>query len=384
MIAVTSRTPLARMPAAHARPRTARRFSRRSSAVLLLAASLAAGVCGAQVEREDTPRSANETPAPATDQNARQSDREARQQRREQERQAAEARREEKEKQRQESETERRELNARLEEARKRLEAAASEVAALSAEAASQAMRGFGSAFRFGPRRTVIGVQLEPAGNEAGARVQDVSPGGPAEQAGIRPGDVIVAVNGKSVKGDPEEVVKLLRDVPPESKVRVRVLREGKTQELEVLARPFDARTFVYRTDPRHDFNFDFDFDFEPGQFNPFHSQAWLRNDLEGMELTSLTPQLGRYFGTDKGLLVVRAPKESRYGLQDGDVILSVDGRVPTSASHLTRILRSYQPGETLKLRVMRDRKPLDLEITLPQNGRVRATRAANVWVESL
>lgn len=356
------------MQGAPARPGAKRRLSRRSSAVLLLAASLAAGACGAQVAREDIPKSANETPARATDQNARQT----------------EARRNETDEQHEAFDKQQRELNARLEAARKRLEAAASEVAALSAEAATQAMREFGSAFRFGPRRTVIGVQLEPAGNEAGAKVQDVSPGGPAEQAGIRPGDVIVAVNGKSVKGDPEEVVRLLRDVPPESKVKVRVLREGKTQDFEVVARPFDARTFVFRTDPRHDFKFDFDFDFEPGQFNRFHSQGWLRNDLEGMELTSLTPQLGRYFGTDKGLLVVRAPKESRYRLQDGDVILSVDGRVPTSGSHLTRILRSYQPGETLKLHVMRDRKPLDLEVTLPQDGLVRATRAATVWVESL
>ena len=52
--------------------------------------------------------------------------------------------------------------------------------------------------------------------------------------------------------------------------------------------------------------------------------------------------------------------------LEDGDVILSIDGRAPESGSHATRILRSYQPGEKVKLRVQRDRKAIDLDSTAP------------------
>ena len=48
-------------------------------------------------------------------------------------------------------------------------------------------------------------------------------------------------------------------------------------------------------------------------------------------------------------MLVVRAGADSPYGLQDGDVILSIDGRAPTDAQHAGRILRSYQPGEKVK-----------------------------------
>ena len=83
-----------------------------------------------------------------------------------------------------------------------------------------------------------------------------------------------------------------------------------------------------------------------------------------------------RYFGTDKGVLVVRAPENDVFKLQDGDVILSDRRARADNGSHVTRILRSYQPGEKLTMRVMRDRKPLDIEVTLPES-RSRRTRAA-------
>jgi S1-C subfamily serine protease len=40
--------------------------------------------------------------------------------------------------------------------------------------------------------------------------------------------------------------------------------------------------------------------------------------------------------------------------LRPGDVILSIDGRVPTSEMHARRILGSYAPGETVKFEIMR------------------------------
>jgi hypothetical protein len=80
-----------------------------------------------------------------------------------------------------------------------------------------------------------------------------------------------------------------------------------------------------------------------------------------------MTPKLGKYFGTDKGLLVVRAPDDSRLKLEEGDVILDIGGRTPSSPSHAFRILSSYQEGEKLKLNVMRDKKRLTFDITVPE-----------------
>jgi S1-C subfamily serine protease len=259
-------------------------------------------------------------------------------------------------------------LEARLEAAQQRLEQAASEVGELSAQL------GENMAHRFAfvnedRRRAIIGVQLDPASGKEGARVREVSPGGPAAEAGVRAGDVIVAVNGKEVKGEStREVVRLMRDVEPESKVKLRVMREGKPKELEVTARRM-SRQFRFNTAP----GFEVPEPPEPPQapepFMGFDFGNW-RGGLHGIEMTTLTPGLGRYFGTDKGVLVVRAPEQSTYKLQEGDVILSIDGREPTNSSHAMRILRSYQPGEKLNMRLMRDRKALNLEVTLPQPQR--------------
>jgi S1-C subfamily serine protease len=90
---------------------------------------------------------------------------------------------------------------------------------------------------------------------------------------------------------------------------------------------------------------------------------------LSDMELVTLTPRLGSYFGSEQGVLVVRAPADGALKLEDGDVILAIDGRQPTSGSHATRILRSYQPGEKVILRVLRQHKTLELESTLPQRS---------------
>jgi S1-C subfamily serine protease len=56
-------------------------------------------------------------------------------------------------------------------------------------------------------------------------------------------------------------------------------------------------------------------------------------------------------------VLVIHAPKDGTLGLKGGDVVQAVDGRKPVSPSHLLRILRSYDRGETFKLDVLRNRK---------------------------
>ena len=78
---------------------------------------------------------------------------------------------------------------------------------------------------------------------------------------------------------------------------------------------------------------------------------------LADLELAPLNPDLGQYFGTTSGVLVISAPKDSELGLKGGDVVLAVDGRKPESPSHLLRILRSYEEGESFKMDILRNRK---------------------------
>jgi len=86
------------------------------------------------------------------------------------------------------------------------------------------------------------------------------------------------------------------------------------------------------------------------------------------MELAPLTERLGSYFGTDEGLLVVRAPEGEELQLEDGDVILNIDGRKPTSVAHAMRILGSYESGEDLKIEIMRDKRKRTINLEIPDH----------------
>ena len=82
-----------------------------------------------------------------------------------------------------------------------------------------------------------------------------------------------------------------------------------------------------------------------------------------------LNPDLGQYFGATTGVLVISVPKDSELGLKGGDVVLAVDGRKPASPSHLLRILRSYDHGESFKMDILRNRKRETLTSRLGEKG---------------
>jgi S1-C subfamily serine protease len=255
-------------------------------------------------------------------------------------------------------------MDAQLEQARRNLEQAARDVARLSAQMSGRVIDGLRP---YVTPRSIIGVQLERDA-AGGARVREVSPGGPAAEAGIRAGDVLLSVNGSELKGEEpaRQVVRIMRDVKPDSRVPVRVRRGATVHEYVVTAR---AGPTVLG---------DLELPDLPGL--PRVREAFMvRRPLMDMELATLTPRLGGYFGSDKGVLVVRAPADGALKLEDGDVILSIDGREPTSGSHATRILSSYQPGEKVTLRVMRQHKTLELQVTLPERSdRGRSAREAD------
>ena len=247
-------------------------------------------------------------------------------------------------------------VEAQLEAARRRLEQAANEVAQLSTQLGTMAVD---QPMPFEPARAIIGVQLEPTSDGVGARVREVSPGGPAAEAGIHVGDVIVAVNGTNLSGPKpaRQVVTIMHDVKPDSRVSVRVLRDGKPRDFTLTARASPSLFVTTHGMP----DMMYGLPPPPGAFMFYRP-------LMDMELATLTPRLGRYFGSDHGVLVVRAPADGGLKLEDGDVILAIDGRQPSSGSHATRILGSYQPGEKVTLRIVREHKTLEIEATLPES----------------
>ena len=258
-------------------------------------------------------------------------------------------------------------LEKQLVAVRQRLEKDAQQLAELSTRLGTQQSQMW---FSTRQRRGVIGLQLDPTSGRDGARILEVSPGGPAAQAGLRPGDVIVKLDETEIHDahSARFVAERMRHVQPGHPVHLRVLRDGKPREFDVTAGSSPELAFgsafsgpgpVVRV-PMPDLS-------ALGSLGYFQQ---LEAQVAGMELATLTPALGRYFGTDHGVLVLRAPAGDAFHLQDGDVILAIDGREPSSGAHATRILRSYQPGEHITLKILRQKAPQTLTVTLPEQPR--------------
>lgn len=81
-------------------------------------------------------------------------------------------------------------------------------------------------------------------GEAAGALVQDVTPGSPAERAGLRPYDLIVAVDGESVDGDGPTIRAVSRSEPGRA-ARLDYLRDGRRQSVTVRLAERPARIAV-------------------------------------------------------------------------------------------------------------------------------------------
>jgi hypothetical protein len=253
-----------------------------------------------------------------------------------------------------------------LEDARQRLDKAAREVAELSGKLGAHARHDI-RIIEGGPRRAVLGIHIDDDPGKQGARVLNVSPGGPAAEAGLRDQDIIIALDGEDLPGAAADraLVAKMRKVQPEQKVKMRVLRDGKKKDFVVVARPVDG---MFNMHMPHMGDMGAMASAGGMHARPFvqHFRVW-PGEFEGLELASITPKLGAYFGVTEGVLVVQAPKEGAFKLEDGDVLQSIDGRKPDDGPHALRILRSYSPGEKLNLTVLRQRKPVTVAVTMPE-----------------
>ena len=233
-----------------------------------------------------------------------------------------------------------------------------------------------------GSDRPRIGIILETDADEEtdpiGARIQAVTPGGPADQAGIQADDIIVRFKGQLLAGpnpdaDEDEsapatkLLALTKELKDGERVAVEYRRGKATKTTTIVPRLMkekNMRVVVNIPDlgelkslkiPELDnLPEDFDFTFD------------LPGDVLEMELVKLNPDLGNYFGANEGVLVISAPADSPLKLKGGDVILKIGDRKPTTPSQALRILRSYEPKETVTVEVLRKRQTLSLSSTMP------------------
>lgn len=287
-------------------------------------------------------------------------------------RREAEAARATEQARREKEEARRASLQEELDRARDEMEQAAQEVARLSAEYAGPVVRDVAKRFSYAGQRAMLGLNISDT--DEGARVNGVSPNGPAAEAGLKVGDVIVSIDdarllgtGASQQSPSEVLLAQMRNVEAGKPVKLGILRDGKPQDVTVRTRELGPGQF---------FSAPLGCSSRPGDDACFSlavpgPNTWQRffvgyNPWRQMQLVALTPELGTYFGTDAGLLVVRGPGDPELGLRDGDVIIDIGGREPSSPEHALRILASFEPGEKLEITIMRKQRRQTLDVMVP------------------
>lgn len=269
------------------------------------------------------------------------------------------------------------EMEQRLKEAELRMEEAARQIAEITSERLPGMLQ-FEKHIELSDKpRLGISIDGERQGGPVeGVVIMAVSPGSAASDAGLRSGDTITAINGETLSSESAAAAnRLLLDfmegVEAGDVLTLEYLRDGKVGSVEVEPRAVTRRMFSWHGDDGphavpgapH----------PPGVVEKFRMQfgfPWTGTSLGELELVELNEGLGRYFGTDTGLLVVRAPASDAFELKEGDVIQSIDGREPRDVRHAMRILGSYQSGEKLKLGIMRDKKKRTLDVEIPAEKR--------------
>src|SRR5712691_9569788 len=226
-------------------------------------------------------------------------------------------------------------------------------------------------AFMLSDHRGRIGVVVRtdasPETDKIGAKIEGVTPGGPADKAGLKVGDIVTKFKGTSlaaVKAEDEDesgpgrkLVELARRLEPDDTVQVEFRRGTDTKQATLVAADLGSAFRMAIPGPP-----ELAWAPMPGMdhFEMFGS-PWGDLDLVG-----LNADLGEYFGTKDGVLVVKAPADSSLPLKGGDVITSIGGRKPANPSHAMRILRSYEKGESVSIEILRKQKRMTLSWRVP------------------
>jgi hypothetical protein len=235
----------------------------------------------------------------------------------------------------------------------------------------------FGNHARLG---VVVNTKANPETDRYGALIESVWPGAPAARAGIEAGDVIMKLNGESLLSGSEtydedesapgmRLIERAGNLERGDTVEVELRRDGKTQTVELVAGDYGSYGFSF-WDSTGRWSFDDSLLEKSARMRdlavrlrelpeiqvrgPETFAMRLGARLPGLELVSLNPQLGEYFGTEEGVLVVAIPQESELGLQAGDVIKRIDGREVKNPSHAMRIMRSYDADEEVTFEIIR------------------------------
>ena len=182
---------------------------------------------------------------------------------------------------------------------------------------------------------------------EAGALVSQVTPGGPAEKAGIQRGDVIVSFDGQTVK-EMNDLPFLVAKTEVGKKVPVVVLRKGEKKTIQVtIAQMKEEQEEEQRT------------------------ETGVGPEL-GLGLENLSPELASKFGIPdtSGVLitnVIEGSPADEAGLRPGDVIMEMDQEPVQGVQEFARKIAGYPRGQAALLLINRKGNTLYATLAIPK-----------------
>ena len=280
-----------------------------------------------------------------------------------------------------------------LQAARAELQRATQEMLRATREIEKNSPKAWALDYMSNPLRAVIGVIIDAApernGVSPGVIVEAVTPGGGADKAGIKSGDIIVSANGQSLEAKrgalppDHKMMTVMASVEPGKEVKLDYERDGKRASAVAVAQRPDPRTMQsFRDDPNSDVLMVMPpmapvppappvpgmAPLPPLPPLPPPAPQVLRWSAGGpdFQLATLDDDLASYFKTKSGVLVVKAPKDGKLGLKGGDVIQKIGGKTIKDPRGVLDALHEGAPGDAIKLQVMRGGKVVALDAVIP------------------
>jgi len=206
-----------------------------------------------------------------------------------------------------------------------------------------------------------------------GAVINDIVNDSPADEAGLKEDDIIIAVNAKEVS-DQMDVSRAVRKSKPGDKMTLTIMRGDKKMDITVTLASEPER-MASRGRGRH---------FAMPAMPPMPPVPavpdfnWFSNDdggMIGITMTPLTEQLGDYFGVKDGegaliTEVLKGATAEKAGLKAGDVIIAVDGDQVYDVSDVAKAVGDKDVDESVKLTIIRDKKQMNLSVVVADDDR--------------
>jgi len=194
-----------------------------------------------------------------------------------------------------------------------------------------------------------------------GALIRNVTPGSPGDKAGLQAGDVVRSVDGRAIQAY-SELPPIIGAMPPGTRVRLGVLREGKLRDVDVTLAPLDESLLAGGDADDADAPADPRGEPAPSARNPL--------GLVVRPLDAATrAELGIAPGRGVAITRIEGPGARRLGLAPGDVIVKVGQGFVGSAAELDAALRGAGPGDTVMLLVYRGGTAAFVAVEVPEAG---------------